>query len=263
MKIIQGDIFETGQSGKVEVLEYNNCNNIIVKFINNPSVTAKVTASNLRAGRIRDPYLKTVWGVGYIGVGPYKFSKKVNGKSKFTKEYSAWEHMLRRCYAQDKGYGVGYEGCYVREDWHNFQNFAEWCSKQKYEESWHLDKDILKMNNKVYSEDTCAFVPRYLNFSLSTKGSRKLTDFLTGTRFSNGEYVARICFEYDEKIIGRFETEMQAHKAWQNAKVQVLYKYFDRYTKERFFNSLVADMYLDRIWKLKLDMSTDTPTVTL
>lgn len=30
-------------------------------------------------------------------------------------------------------------------------------------EGWHLDKDILLKGNKVYSPETCAFVPAKIN----------------------------------------------------------------------------------------------------
>ncbi len=52
----------------------------------------------------------------------------------------------------------------------DFQEFAEWCQSQvgylnKDERGyyWQLDKDILVPGNKIYSPQTCVFVPPKLN----------------------------------------------------------------------------------------------------
>ena len=80
--------------------------------------------------------------------------------------------MLKRCY--DPYYinkKPTYINCYVCEEWHNFQNFAEWFYENYYtikNEVMHLDKDILYKGNKFYSPQTCCFVPENLN-SLFTK----------------------------------------------------------------------------------------------
>ena len=42
-----------------------------------------------------------------------------------------------------------------------------------YREDWHLDKDLLFKGNKVYSPETCVFIPREINLSLSLERDGK------------------------------------------------------------------------------------------
>lgn len=96
-------------------------------------------------------------GNGYIGTGKYK--SKINGKN--TKAYQCWVDMLRRCYCpRTQAYGGNqvYIGCTVSDDWRNFQNFAKF-HEENYIEGYHLDKDTLVDGNKLYSAETCQFIP--------------------------------------------------------------------------------------------------------
>ena len=66
-----------------------------------------------------------------------------------------------------------YEKCSVCEEWHNYQKFLlNGFAKNYYEiaqERMEIDKDILVKNNKIYSPDTCVFVPRRINSLLIKK----------------------------------------------------------------------------------------------
>jgi hypothetical protein len=58
-----------------------------------------------------------------------------------------------------------YEGVEMSENFKFYSYFKEWCNKQIGfgNEGWHLDKDILVKGNKIYSEETCCFVPAEIN----------------------------------------------------------------------------------------------------
>ena len=108
---------------------------------------------------VHSPYAKTLLGVGYLGEG--KYNSKEN---KIV--YKAWSHMHTRCY--DKKYSdkyPTYQSCTVCEEWHNFQNFAEWWYNNEwgYDGVYFLDKDILNKNNKIYSPNNCVFVNNHIN----------------------------------------------------------------------------------------------------
>lgn len=113
--------------------------------------------SHLNDGMFRDKYKPCAMGVGFIGDGVHK--SKI-GKS-HTKAYTNWYNMFVRCYSpaylKDR---VTYEGCSVSEDWHNFQNFADWHEENYPNDGgdYHLDKDIKFNGNKVYSPETCLYV---------------------------------------------------------------------------------------------------------
>jgi len=125
---------------------------------------------DIKKGLIRNPNRISMCGKGYVGEGKYKAIRKV-------KSYSTWANMLQRCYS--KTYHAKkptYIECYVTEEWLNFQNFAEWFEKNynpEIMERWSLDKDILVKGNKVYSPETCCFVPYEINNKFTSRCTTK------------------------------------------------------------------------------------------
>lgn len=67
-----------------------------------------------------------------------------------------------------------YKDCEVSENFKSYEYFYEWCNKQIGfgNEYWQLDKDLLIKGNKVYSENTCHFIPKEINLVL-TKSDKK------------------------------------------------------------------------------------------
>lgn len=119
-----------------------------------------------------------VWGVGVYLQGKYKgYDSTCGKKNGMTKEYSLWSGMLQRCYTdyQKVGRNLTYAGCTVSDNFKNFQFFAEWCNQQIGfgEDDFHLDKDILIKSNKVYSEDTCCFLPKDINMMFNKKKKQR------------------------------------------------------------------------------------------
>ena len=114
---------------------------------------------HFKNGSIRCPYEPRFFGIGYIGEGKY-----VMKKDKLT---NAWTGMLRRCYDEKSRIkNPTYIDCTVCKEWHNFQNFAKWYEENYYEiegQCMQLDKDILIKGNKIYSPQTCIFVPQRIN----------------------------------------------------------------------------------------------------
>lgn len=84
----------------------------------------------------------------------------------YDKASAYWRNMLKRCY-YSKGHDLSYKDCSVCEEWMYYSNFKKWFDEH-YVDGWHLDKDILRKGNKVYSPHTCCFVPLEIN-SLFTK----------------------------------------------------------------------------------------------
>ena len=61
-----------------------------------------------------------------------KYKAKIGNK--FTLAYKYWCSMMERGYSYDfKNKHKNYINVYVCEEWHNFQNFAEWFYKNYYE----------------------------------------------------------------------------------------------------------------------------------
>ena len=117
-----GEIYETNNYGTLEVIQYVNSKKVRVRFIDTGH-ERYTTSGRIRTGMLKDPFVPSVYGVGYLGSGIYKAS--TNGSN--TKVYATWKGMLERCYSDAlKRKHPTYTGCYVVKDWHNFQVFAAW-----------------------------------------------------------------------------------------------------------------------------------------
>lgn len=161
-----GDIYTTKRGGPVEVLEYHHNRKVVVRFMDFNKHTCSVTLQALRNGFVTNPYSRNLFGVGYIGVGPHK---TVDSEGKMTKTYNAWKNMLERCYYKArKIMNPSYEDAKSCDEWHCFQNFANWYHNQNISDGleWQLDKDLFGNGDKLYSPETCVLLPSRINVSI-------------------------------------------------------------------------------------------------
>lgn len=151
--------------------------------------------------------------------GDWVRSVTVGGKSEYTKVGILYEGMLTRC--NQSGYIVklkpAYLGCY--HTFTGFQDFAKWATQQiGYGlEDYELDKDLLQPNCKVYSKDTCCFLPAKINSGLVTRKSRRSKHGL-GVQFKNGKYNAKITINSKKVWLGTFDDSKTAFEAYKKAK---------------------------------------------
>ena len=144
-----GEVSYTKYGTKATILEYQNNKRVLVEFDDNHKFKYFTTYINFKNGNLTNPYDKTVYGVGFIGIGKYN-SKHIS--------YPVWFNMIKGCYKGMRSYDdESYFDCTVSEEWHNFQNFADWYERNKYEcgERLTIDKDIKKHSNREYSKDNC------------------------------------------------------------------------------------------------------------
>ena len=205
--------FISKQGEIIKIIEYSNSHNCTIIFNDKDTVYNK-GYEDIRKGRVRNPYFPSVWGIGFIGSGSYKASK---GSKKY-KVYETWNSMLGRCYNENfKEKHPSYKGCAVTEDWHNFQNFAKWFY-ENYKDGFALDKDILVKGNKIYSPETCAFVPHKINL-LFVKGGKTRGDLPIGVRKDGNKYSSRIRLRGNKAThLGLFDTPEEAFLAYKIAK---------------------------------------------
>ena len=117
--------------------------------------------------------------------------------------------------------GKSYEGCTIHDDWHNFQNFAEWY-EGNYVEGYEVDKDLLFIGNKIYSEKTCVLVPQWLNvFANSDKSIRGDCPVGVSERKGKGDFESYCNFEGKRIHLGVFSSKESAHKAWMGKKLSI------------------------------------------
>lgn len=215
------------------IVNYNNANSLCVEFEQGNHVYT--TYKDFKSGNVKNIYDRSVYGVGYIGLGYYK--PTVNKKK--TKEYKAWSSMMQRCYDLKRHKDrPTYKGCKVVEEWHNFQVFAKWYNDNYYEvegQKMCLDKDIIIKGNKIYSPETCIFVPKSIN-SLIVKNDSVRGNYPIGISLHKAtkKYQAKCKNSFGKDIyIGIFGTLEEAFVEYK--------KYKESIIKE------VANNYIDRI----------------
>lgn len=242
---------------EMKIVKYNNYHDIWVEFQDEHRAKVHTEYGNFKKGDVKNPYHKSVFGIGYVGIGKHKTSE--NGESSTI--YRIWQRMLQRCY--DKRYQERqqtYINCYVCEEWHNFQNFAEWCEENYYEidgDRIELDKDILCKNNKIYSPETCVFVPKRIN-SLFTNRKRNRGECVIGVeKLTSGNYRPR-CNVFDEEKrkyksihLGVYKTEEKAFYKYKKFKENYIKQVADEYYQ--------ADLIPERLywamywWEVNID----------
>lgn len=227
------------QGCKMKIIKYNNANDIMVEFQDEYKAKIKSAYKEFKKGNIKNPYYPSVLNKGYFGQGKYK-SRGEDGKQ--TKAYIKWKGMLERCYDEKRHKNhPTYADCYVCKEWLNFQNFAEWFYKHYYEcngEKMCLDKDILIKGNKVYSPETCIFVPNNINV-LFTKREKDRGKYPIGIRYCERDNALIVGCSVNGKMkhLGYFKSN-EIEKAFN------CYKEF----KEKYIKQ-IADEYKDLIPK--------------
>lgn len=236
---VEGQVYSSNNYGDVIILEYINSYNVKIRFINTGYVTT-TQMSNIRSGRVRDPYVPTVFGIGVLGD---KYATCVNSKT--VKEYLLWHSMLERCYSTLQHVkNPSYAGCTVSDNFKSYEYFYEWCHLQHgfSIEGWQLDKDLLVKGNKIYSENTCVFIPREINNALSNTGSSG-KQYPLGVSKQGCSFIARLNGTDGRSVyLGRFNTPEEAFLAYKYHKEQYLehlaYKW-EPYIDTRAFYALL------------------------
>ena len=210
-------VYQSKNSGCFTITNYLDSYNIGIRFIDT-GYEMVAHLGNIKIGKIKDPFSPSVYSVGILGT---KHPSKINGVH--TKEYVVWTHMLERCYSDThkKKYPT-YIGCEASDNFKSYEYFYEWCQKQIgfNNEGWHLDKDLLVKGNKVYSENTCIFIPSEINTVL-IKSTASRGKHLIGVCWSNTNkaFVAKVSRnEGQQEHLGYFKTELGAFKAYKTAK---------------------------------------------
>lgn len=89
--------------------------------------------------------------------------------------YKVWKNMIERCYLPAyQNRFPSYKGVEVCKAWKTYSNFKVWFDKN-YVEGSDLDKDILTKDCRIYSPETCIFVPHSINVALRRVKSKNST----------------------------------------------------------------------------------------
>lgn len=247
-----GEIKKNTNGNNMKIIKYNSWDNILVEFENGYTTTCAY--KEFKNGYVKNPYEKTIYNLGYIGEGKYKTS--LNNKN--TIQYTYWKNILKRCY--DRKYSSKYptyKDCTTCEEWHNFQNFAQWFDENYYEcdeKRMHLDKDILHKGNKIYSPNNCIFVPERINL-LFTKNNINRGNHPIGVSWdkNEGKYRAT-CSTFNNgvkisKYLGVYNTTEEAYHVYKHFKEKHIKQVANEYK-----NQIPVKLY-DALYKYEVEIT--------
>ena len=215
---------------KMIITGYRNARDIDVYFPEYNWTFEHARYQNFKNRALKCPYEPRTFEIGYLGEGKYKTIE--NGKT--TDEYDVWSSMLQRCYDpkyQEKH--PTYKGCKVEEYLLNFQNMGEWIEDNYYEvpgEQMCLDKDILCKGNKIYSRETCIFVPERINKLFVKRDKSRGKNPIGVTELPSGNYQAYCSNGYGKLIpLGIYSTKEEAFQVYKQYKEKVIKEIIDSY----------------------------------
>ena len=236
-----GKVCKSKSSGDFKILKYNDTANVEIQFLTTGyEMVARL--NHIRNGEVKDLHSPSVHGVGIIGA---KYPVSEGGIH--TKDYALWKNMLTRCYSDSyKKKHPTYEGCEVSENFKSYEYFYEWCQNQIGfdNEGWQLDKDLLVKGNKVYSENSCIFIPSEIN-TLLIKRAASRGGYLIGVSWSktNKAFVAKVGKSKGKREhLGYFNTELEAFNAYKTAKEAFVKEQANKWKDkidERAYNALM------------------------
>ena len=237
-----GKVCKSLNSGDFKVLKYNDGRNVEIQFLKTGYETV-ARLDHIKSGEVKDPYVPSVHGIGVTGT---KYQSTSNGVE--TKEYMLWKSMLERCYS-DSAYQKKrptYKDCEVSENFKSYKYFYEWCNKQIGFDvkGFDLDKDLLVKGNKVYSENTCVFIPREINQVL-TKCTASRGKHLIGVCWSKTANAFKAMVRINkgkQEFLGYFKTEIEAFKAYKEAKESFIKEQAEKWKSQidiRAYNALM------------------------
>lgn len=154
----------------------------------------------------------------------YQVVPTVGDKRVCCPAYRAWRDMFNRAYNEKFHTKFPtYKGVEISKEWFSFTNFREWWI-ENHVDGWQLDKDLLVVGNKVYSSETCIYVPQWLNlFTARNKVTRG--QYPIGAYFdkTSGKFKAQCNNPITKKNenLGRYTVVEDAYYAWVNKKTEL------------------------------------------
>ena len=220
-----GEVYKTNRCGNIIIIDYRSNADVKVIFESDDTILDSVTMAAIIKGEIKNPNAPLICDVACIGQGNFNLK---NSK----KAYTIWAGMVQRCYRKDF-HREDYKDCTISKDWLNFQNFAQWFYKQYIPETmedWQLDKDILVKGNKIYSKQTCCFVPSEINY-LFMRAKNKRGNLPIGVSYNKkaNNFVAQVNRKGKSKHIGYFKTIEEAFKAYKEVKEEYIKEIANEY----------------------------------
>lgn len=197
--------------------------------------------------KTKDGVKKLYYGIGYYG------KELENTKLRDIPSFRAWRMMLLRCYDEKlHNREPGYKDCAVCDEWHSLFRFNEWFMKNYYSiigERMELDKDILLKGNKIYSPETCIFVPQRIN-KLFVTAAKIRGEFPIAVYYDKQKkkYIASMSYKGKNLKLGQCNSPIDAFYVYKFYKQELIKHIADEYRE------LIPDKVYQAMinWKIEI-----------
>ena len=164
-------------------------------------------------------YLNSKSTISNVGINDFNYISK-------SKCYRRWKAILER--VNDINNKV-YKNVSICEEWLLFSNFKRWYD-ENYVEGFQIDKDLLSSpNNKIYSPQTCCFLPRIINNAIK---SLNINSNAGVKQQKNGKFCVVLSHFNKQSLVGYFSSIQEAKIAYNAAKKQYIKELAEKYFKE-------------------------------
>lgn len=166
------------------------------------------------------------------------------------KSYLAWNHMIKRCYyPRNLRRNPTYTNVKVCKEWLLFSNFKRWFDENCVD-GWQIDKDLLSKGTKIYSPDTCVFLPSEINSALKST-QRHSKNPCPGVKRYKDRFQVSIGVKNERVYCGTFYDLTEAIGAYATAKTKHIHRLAEEYyakgqLSEKAYHALMQYNYADR-----------------
>lgn len=202
-------------------------------------VCALKTISVSKVGKTRNDMKKVLFGCAFC-------DSKTSIRKK--KSYHVWRGVLDRCFNvtfQEKE--PTYKGCSICNEWLVFSAFEEWFDNH-YVEGFEIDKDLLSgVGCKLYSPETCVFLPMEINRFLGGKSTKIREGLPLGVFISGKRFIA----QHGRTYLGTFDTIGEARNTYLKAKKEYITKLANKWKDKietRAYDALI-NLDVDNFFK--------------
>lgn len=189
-----------------------------------------------------------------MGFGVYMKKPKPRVRKKDHPAYSLWVGIRARAGKIER-----YLDVTIAPEWDDFDNFKDWRDTQiGFNETDYsgryfvLDKDIFSdPKQRMYSPETCCFVPHDINVQFRTKNGIDLNKTLHGISFNHFSETYQVSFNVDGKNVGygNFYTLIDAFYFWKEMKQERL----------RYLADLYKDDIDEKVYQVLYEFDPDYP----
>lgn len=153
-----------------------------------------------------------------------------------------YDSMKLRCGNQ---HFPSYADCSICEEWLNDKNsFYQWAFQNLYNceiDILELDKDLFSTGEKLYSPETCCFLPKRINSALVVK-KKSYSIYPTGiTITGRGKYASSVSCG-SKKVRKVFDSMDEACKFYVSTKerfIRELADYYKQFLPDRIYTALL------------------------